>query len=64
MGRMKSEVYKLKINTPDELVAQMLNTIILTKRREVVLRRATQDLRKRITKFIVFNGEFLNIHYK
>lgn len=55
-GWMKSEVYKLKVNTRDELVARILNTAALIKEREDVLRRATQDLWKRVTKCIDFNG--------
>ena len=54
---MKSEVYELKVNIQDEMVARILNAAALIKGREDVLRRATQDLRKRVTKCIDFSGE-------
>ena len=53
---MKSEVYKLKVNMRDELVAQILNAAALIKGHKDVLRRPTQYLWKQVTKCINFNG--------
>ena len=57
---MKSEVYKDKVNTRDEMVARIMNSIALTKQeREEDLRRATRTIAKRVEKCIeVYGGIF------
>ena len=50
-GWMKSEVYKEKLNTGDELVARIMNSAALTKQeRQDDLRRATRTVAKRLEK--------------
>ena len=51
-GWMKSEVYKEKVNTRDELVARIMNSAALLKQeRQNDLRRATRTVVKRVEKF-------------
>jgi len=46
---MKSEVYKEKVNTRDELVARIMNSAALIKQeRQDDLRRATHTVAKRV----------------
>jgi len=48
-GWMKSEVYKEKVRTRDELVARIMNSAALTKQeRQDDLRRATRTIAKRV----------------
>jgi len=52
-GWMKSEVYKEKVNTRDELVARIMNSAALIKQeRQDDLRRATRTIVKKIEKCI------------
>jgi hypothetical protein len=56
-GLMKSEVYKEKVNTRDELVACIMNSAALLKQeRQDDLRRATHSIAKRVEKCIEFEG--------
>ena len=56
-GWMKSEVFKEKINTRDELVARVMNSAALTKQeRQDDLRRATRTVAKRVEKCIESKG--------
>jgi len=56
-GWMKSEVYKEKVNTRDELVARIMNSVALMKQeRQDDLRRATRTVAKRVEKCIEFDG--------
>jgi len=56
-GWMKSEVYKEKVNTRDELVARIRNSAVLLKQeRQDDLRRATCTIVKRVEKCIEVNG--------
>jgi len=56
-GRMKSEVYKEKVNTRHELVARIMNSAALIKQeRQDDLRRATRTVAKRVEKCIEFDG--------
>jgi len=48
---MKSEVYKLKVDTPDESLARILDAAGCIKKREDQLRRTICDLRTRVAKF-------------
>ena len=58
-GWMKSEVYKEKVNTRDELVAHIMNSAALIKQElQDDLRRATRTVAKRAEKFIEFNKGF------
>jgi len=46
---MKSEVYKEKVNTRDELVARIMNSAVLIKQgRQDNLRRASRTVAKRV----------------
>jgi hypothetical protein len=56
-GWMKSEVYKEKLNTRDELVARIMNSAAI-KRQEHQddLRRATRTIAKTVKNCIEFDG--------
>ena len=47
---MVSEVYKTNLDTPDELLASILDAAVCIKKREDKLRRTTRDLRTRFSK--------------
>jgi hypothetical protein len=53
---MKSEVYKLMVDTPDELFAPILNAAARKKKGEDQLRWTTRDLRTRVTRCIEVDG--------
>jgi activator of 2-hydroxyglutaryl-CoA dehydratase len=54
---MKSEVYKEKVNTRDELVARIMNSAALIKQeRQVDLRRVICTIAKRDKKCIKVDG--------
>ena len=54
---MKSEVYKEKVNTRDELVARIMNSVVLIKQeRQNDLRRAKRTIAKRVEKCIEVDG--------
>ena len=54
---MKTEVYKEKVNTKDELVARIMNSAALIKQeRQDDLRRATRTVAKRAEKLIEVDG--------
>ena len=56
-GWMKSEVYKEKANTRDELVARIMNSAALIKQElQDDLRRATRTIAKRVEKCIEVDG--------
>jgi hypothetical protein len=56
-GWMKSEVYKEKVNTRDELVARIMNSAALIKQEpQDDLRRATRTVAKRVGKCIELDG--------
>jgi len=56
-GWMKSEVYKEKGNTRDELVARLMKNVALIKQeRQDDLRRATRIDAKRVEKCIEVDG--------
>jgi len=56
-GWKKSEVYKEKVNTRDELVARIMNSAALIKHeRQDDLRRATRTVAKRVEKCIEVDG--------
>ena len=56
-GWMKSEVYKEKVNTRDELAARITNSAIPVKQeRQDDLRRATRTVAKRVEKCIEVDG--------
>jgi len=49
LGWMKSEVYKEKVNTRDELVARVMNSAALIQQeRQDDLRRATRSIAKKV----------------
>ena len=54
---MKSEVYKEKVNTMDELVARIMDIAALIKQEhQDDLRRATRTIAKRVEKCIEVDG--------
>jgi len=54
---MKSEVYKEKVNTRDELVTRIMNSAAIMKQeRQDDLRRAICTIAKRVEKCIEVNG--------
>jgi len=54
-GWMKSEVYKEKINTRDELVARIMNSAALIKEERLDdLRRATRELKNALKSTVGF----------
>ena len=54
---MKSEVYKEKVNTRDELVARIMNSAALIKQeRQDDLRRATPTIVKTVENYIEVDG--------
>jgi hypothetical protein len=56
-GWMKSEVYKEKVNTRDELVARIMNSAALIQQeRQGDPRRATRTIAKRVEKCIEVDG--------
>jgi len=56
-GWMKSEVYKEKVNTRDQLVAHIMNSAaIIQQERQDDLRRATRTVAKKVEKCIEFDG--------
>ena len=56
-GRMKSEVYKEKVNTRDELVACIMNSAaLINQERQDDLRRATCTVAKRVEMCIEVDG--------
>jgi len=56
-GQMKSEVYKEKVNTRDELVARIMNSAALIKQEgQDDLRRATRTVAKRVKNCIEVDG--------
>ena len=56
---MKSEVYKIKVDTPDELLARILDAAGCIKTREHQLRRTTRDLSTRVAKWTEVDGGIL-----
>jgi hypothetical protein len=53
---MMDEVYKLKVDTPDELLADILNAGFRIKKREDQLRRTARDLRTRVAECAEVDG--------
>jgi hypothetical protein len=57
---VKSEVYKEKVNTRDELVARIMNSVVLIKQeRQDDLRTAARTTAKRVEKCIEVDGGIL-----
>ena len=64
-GWMKSEVYKEKGNTRDELVACIMNSAALIKQEvQDDLRRLTRTIVKRVEKCIEVGGGILNTYFE
>jgi len=57
---MKSEVYKRKVDTRDELLARILDASAGIKNREDQLRRTTRDLRTGVAECTEFDGGILD----
>jgi hypothetical protein len=58
-GWMKTEVNKIKLDTPDELLASIVDAAGSIKERADGLRRTTGDIRIPVAKFPEFNGGIL-----
>jgi hypothetical protein len=58
-GWMKREVYNLKVDSPDELLAHILDAAACIKKREDQLRRSARDLRTRVAKCTEVDGGIL-----
>jgi hypothetical protein len=54
---MKSEIDKRKVDTPDELLARILDAAASIEKGEDQLRRTTRDLRTRVAKRPEVGGE-------
>ena len=64
-GWMKSEVYKGKVNTRDELVARIMNSAAIIKQeRQDDLRRATRTIAKRVKSALKSMVGFLNTYFE
>ena len=61
-GWMKSEVYKIKVDTADELLASISVAAGCIKEREDQLRRTTRDLQTRVAKCTEVGGGILGEH--
>ena len=62
---MKSEVYKEKVNTRDELVARIMNSAALIKQeRQDDLMRATRTIAKRVQSALKLMVRFLNTYFE
>jgi hypothetical protein len=58
-GWMKSEAYREKVNTREELVTRIMNSAALVhQEHQDDLRRATRTIAKRVEKCIVVDGGF------
>jgi hypothetical protein len=55
-GWMMDEVYKLKVDTPDELLARILDAAASIKKREDQVRRTARDLHTRVAKCAEVDG--------
>jgi hypothetical protein len=56
---MKSEVYKIKMDTRYELLSVILDAAACIKKREDQLRRTTRELRTRVAKCSEVDGGIL-----
>jgi len=64
-GRMKSEVYKEKVNTIDELVARIMNSAaLINEERQYDLRTATYTIAKRVKSALKSMVGFLNTYFE
>ena len=53
---MKSEVYVINIDTPDELLGRILDVVGRIKKREDQIRQTTRVLRTRVSKLAEVDG--------
>ena len=56
---MKKEVYKRKVDTPEELLFRSSDAAACIKKREDQLRRTTRDLRTQVAKCTEVDGGIL-----
>ena len=54
--------YKTNVDTPDELLARILDAAACIKKREYQLRKKTRDLRTRVKSARKLTVGFANIH--
>jgi len=55
-GWKMGEAYSRKVDTPDELLARILDVAARVKKHEDQLRRTTRDLRTRVAKCVGVGG--------
>jgi len=55
-GWTNREIYKRKVDAPDELLARVLDSAARTNNREYQLRQTTRDLRPRVAKCTEVDG--------
>jgi hypothetical protein len=58
---MKGEVYKRKVDTPEELLSRNMDAAARITKREDNLRRTTRDLRTRVAKRTEVDGGIFEI---
>lgn len=63
-GSLNDDVYKIKVDTPDELLARILDPAARIKKREDGLRRRTRNVRTRVAKCIEVDGGFSKVYCK
>jgi len=56
---LKNEVYKRKVDTPDELLSRNMDVASRIKKREHQPRRTIRDLRRRVAKCSEVDGGIL-----
>jgi hypothetical protein len=57
-GSLNGDVYKIKVDIQDELLARILDAAAQIKKREDRLRQKTRNLRTRVAKCIEVDGGF------
>jgi hypothetical protein len=60
---MKSEVYRTKVDTRDELLDHITDVIARIKESQNALRRATRHVLTRVAKCIDVDGGILKMYY-
>ena len=61
---MKNEVYKRKVDTPDELLARILGVAACINKSEDQLRLTTRDLHTRVAKCTEVNSGIFKHYYE
>ena len=59
---MKGEICTTKVDTPDELLARILNAAACVKKREDQLRRTTRDIHTPVAKCTEVDGRIFEFY--